>query len=482
LDLPIDFFEKRQTGEIARDANEVWKIRKFLTGELFGTLLDAYVILFLLPVMFFFSAILTWAVLGLSVLIFVWLLVMLPIHRVKAGAVFRAEGVKSSFLIETLHGMRTIKSLALEPKRRREWDELAAHAAEMRYDESRIANIIQTYTLPLERVMTAGVFALAIYLAMVDPNAISTGSLFAFMMFTMRLTAPLGRLAGLLPEFDEAQHAVNVIAGMVNLPPEEGRGRGGVRDQVRGDVEFKDVRFRYNGATTPALDGVSFDIPAGGVLGVMGRSGSGKTTITRLMQMLHTNYEGQIKIGGFDTRTMDVDHLRAGIGVVLQENFLFRGTVRDTIAAARPGASMEEIVEAARLAGAEEFIDRLPRSYDTWIEEGSSNLSGGQRQRLAIARALITRPRILILDEATSALDAESEAIVNANLLRIAEGRTMIVISHRLSSLVRADKILVLERGRVIDIGRHEELLARNETYSWFWHQQHRHMLPRAAQ
>jgi ATP-binding cassette subfamily B protein len=212
----------------------------------------------------------------------------------------------------------------------------------------------------------------------------------------------------------------------------------------------------------------------------MGRSGSGKTTVTRLLQRLHADYSGLIKIDGIDVREYDVDHLRRSLGVVLQENFLFSGTIRENLTMAKPDATFDEMVRAARLAGAEEFIDKLPRGYETHIYEGSPNLSGGQRQRLAIARALIVNPRILILDEATSALDAESEAIVNANLARIARGRTMLIISHRLSSLVNCDAILVLERGRVIDIGRHQELLERCDIYSNLWYQQNRHIGPAA--
>jgi ATP-binding cassette, subfamily B, bacterial HlyB/CyaB len=211
-------------------------------------------------------------------------------------------------------------------------------------------------------------------------------------------------------------------------------------------------------------------------LGIMGRSGSGKTTITRLLQHLHSDYQGLIKIDGIDVREFDIDHLRSSLGVVLQENFLFSGTIRENIIAAKSDATFDELVYAARLAGAEEFVDKLPRGYETFIYEGSPNLSGGQRQRLAIARALITDPKILILDEATSALDAESEAIVNANLRRIASGRTLIVISHRLSSLVPSDSILVLERGSIHDIGRHHELLERCDIYSGLWHQQNSHL------
>jgi ATP-binding cassette, subfamily B, bacterial HlyB/CyaB len=221
---------------------------------------------------------------------------------------------------------------------------------------------------------------------------------------------------------------------------------------------------------------VSFEVPPGTTLGVVGRSGSGKTTVTRMLQRFHPNYEGLIKVDGVDLREYDLDHVRRNLGVVLQENFLFSGTIRENIAAAKPDATFDDVVRAARLAGAEEFIDRLPRGFETFIYEGSPNLSGGQRQRIAIARALIVDPRILILDEATSALDPESEAIVNANLSRIAHGRSLIVVSHRLSSLVKSDAILVLERGRVEDIGTHHELLGRCEIYRHLWDQQNRHL------
>jgi ATP-binding cassette subfamily B protein len=281
----------------------------------------------------------------------------------------------------------------------------------------------------------------------------------------------------MLPEYDGARIAVEVLGRMINQPPEEARMRRGVHTPIVGRVEFSHVRFRYAGSTVPALDDVSFTIPERTIFGIVGRSGSGKTTVTRLLQMLHSNYEGLIKIDDSDFRVIDVDHLRSSIGTVLQENFLFRGTVRDTIAAAKSDATYEEVINAARLAGAEEFIERMPLGYETWIQEGSTNLSGGQRQRLAIARALITNPRILILDEATSALDAESEAIINDNLLRIAKQRTLIIISHRLSSLVASDSIMVLDAGRVLDIGSHPELLTRCDIYRSLWHQQHRHII-----
>jgi subfamily B ATP-binding cassette protein HlyB/CyaB len=246
-------------------------------------------------------------------------------------------------------------------------------------------------------------------------------------------------------------------------------------------VSFKDVRFRYLPGAPYALEEVSFTVPAGTMLGIMGRSGSGKTTVTRLLQRLNASYEGMIKIDGMDLREIDLMHLRTHIGVVPQENFLFSGSIRENIAMAKPDASFADVVRAAQLSGAEEFIEVLPRGYDTELQEGGANLSGGQRQRLALARALIIDPPVLILDEATSALDAESEAIVNANLKRMAKGRTVLSISHRLSMLVECDAILVLERGKVYDLGTHEELLRRCDIYKHMWYQQNRHLDPRAA-
>ncbi|HMD65594.1 MAG TPA: peptidase domain-containing ABC transporter [Stellaceae bacterium] len=479
LSLPLDFFERSSTGLITRDMNEMFKIRKFLTGQLFGTVLDSFVLLVFLPIMFFFSAILTAVVLGVSGIICLWIIWMLPVLRRKAGAVFRAEGEKNAFLVESLQGIRTVKSMALDARQRHEWDVRVATATRLRVDEQRTANVIQTVVTPLERLMVSGTVALAVYLAISTNEQIYVGAIVAFMMLTQRIASPLIQLSHLLEQYDEAQLAVKSIAALVNQPAEEGRSRAGIRTPLKGRIEFEDVRFCYRGAAKPALDGVSFTVPEGTILGIMGRSGSGKTTVARLLQMLDSNYEGLIKIDGNDLREIDVDHLRSSLGVVPQECFLFSGTIRNSIAAAKPDASFENIVYAARLAGAEEFIEHLPRGYETHIQEGSTNLSGGQRQRLAIARALLGDPRILILDEATSSLDAESEAIVNANLLRIAKTRTLVIISHRLSVLVPADAILVLDRGRVYDVGRHDELLERCDIYRGLWHQQNQHLQPR---
>ena len=481
LNLPIDFFERTPTGEIVHDIYEIYKVRTFLTGQLFGTLLDSFVIVIFLPIMFMFSTIMTAVVLALCLLICVWLVAMLPTVRRKVGLAIQAETLRGTFLVEAVHGIRAIKSLALDARQRHEWDVLVARVAERRFDEGCTSNLIQTMVHPPQILITNGIVAVAVYLALVNHDTMYLGAIFAFMIMSQRVTMPVVQAAQAIVQIDEARSAITYVANVINRAPEQGRSGRGIRTPFVGRIEFNEVSFRYPGGTAPALDRISFTIPEGTVFGIVGRSGSGKTTVTRLLQALHSDYNGLIKIDGNDLREIDVDHLRSSLGVVLQENFLFRGSIRDTISAAKPDATFEEVVQAARLAGAEEFIERLPAGYETFIQEGSTNLSGGQRQRLAIARALMGNPRILMLDEATSALDADSEAIVNANLLRIAQGRTLIIISHRLSALVAADSILVLERGSVYDIGRHEELLDRCDIYAGLWHLQHRHLQARPS-
>ena len=477
LDLPIDFFERTPTGVLTRDVNEIWRIRTFLTGQLFGTVLDGMVLLVILPAMFWFSPVLACIVLALGALMVLIVAGFLPFIRKRTTRAFLAEGQQNAFLVETVQGVRTVKSLALEPRRRHGWDRHVASAVRLRRHAGALANLAQTMIAPLEKLMTSGVIALAAYGAIATGDPVYLGTLMAFGILAQRVAQPLVQLAHLIQQFDEANRAVRTVAAVVNQAPEEGRNIGGSSAPLKGAIDFEAVRFRYLGATTPALDRLSFSVPAGTIFGIMGRSGSGKTTITRLLQGLHRHYEGMIRVDGTDIRAIDLDHLRRSTGVVLQDSFLFSGTVRDNIAAGCPTASFEQVVAAARMAGAEEFIERLPRGYDTVIEEGSANLSGGQRQRIAIARALLVDPKLLILDEATSALDPESEAIVNANLRRIAQGRTVVVISHRLASLVAADAILVLDQGSAVDVGRHAELLQRCELYRRLWNQQNRHTL-----
>jgi subfamily B ATP-binding cassette protein HlyB/CyaB len=480
LKLPMDYFERTPTGRTLGKLGQIWRVRAFLTGQLFGAFLDAVPLVGLIPAMVILEWRLSLVAFVLGGLIFAIILVFMgPIGRLDQKVV-EAETIKGSHLVETIYGIKTVKSLALEGRRRQEWDRRVAVAAERRHALGMLSNYPQTLTMPFERLIYSGCLAIGAYMVIAKPGSINPGQLVAFAMLSMRLAQPLVRLATLQQDLAEVRSAIGEVASVVNATPEEARANG-LKLPIKGHVAFKDVRFRYASGATFALNEVSFEVPAGTSLGIMGRSGSGKTTVTRLLQRLNSSYEGTIKIDGMDLREIDLMHLRTHIGVVPQENFLFSGTIRENIAMAKQDASFSAVVRAAQLAGAEEFIERLPRGYDSVLEEGATNLSGGQRQRLALARALLVDPPVLILDEATSALDAESEAIIGANLKRISLGRTVLSISHRLSMLVDCDAILVLERGKVYDLGTHEELLQRCDIYKHMWYQQNRHVDPGMA-
>jgi ATP-binding cassette subfamily B protein len=474
--LPLDYFEKHPAGETMYKVSQIHKVREFITGKLLTTFLDLITLAVLLPVLFWLNSTMAWVVVVCATMIALIIVAFLKPIRIVFGRVIAAETNKSAALGETVFGIKTVKSLALEPQRRALWDERVAEAGKHRLALGRLANWPQTLVTPIERFMWMGVILLGAYMALSDQSGFMVGSLFAFMMLSQRVSAPLVGLARLLEEWEEVSAAMGQAAAVLNRPIERDSASGGLRPRFAGALAFQDVSFTYSGTKSPALDRITFSVPAGTMLGIVGRSGSGKSTLTRLLQGINREYTGFVKIDGADLREINLRHLRSSFGTVLQENFLFRGTIRENILAGRPGLTLEDAVRAARLAGAEEFIERMPNGYETYIEEGSPNLSGGQRQRLAIARALITDPRILILDEATSALDPESEALVNANLLRIARGRTMVIVSHRLSSLVDCDQIAVLDQGKLMDIGPHSVLLERCSVYRQLWAQQNRHV------
>ena len=479
LALPIDFFERNPTGETTHRIAQVFKIRDFLTGKLVSTILDLFTLIILLPFLFWMSVTLASIVLAGSIVIALIIASFLPAIRRVWAKLIAAETKKGAVLVETVHGMRTVKALAIEHARKLEWDERVAEAGQARLQSGRMANWAQTLVTPIERLIDRGVVLIGAYLVLVAPagtTGISPGGLIAFMMLGTRVASPLIGLAKFIQDIEDVRCSIGQVGTVLNNPTETAATRRGLRPTFKGAISFEEVTFTYPGARTAALEDVTFEVGTGTMLGVVGRSGSGKSTLTRLLQGINREYTGHLRIDGSDLREINLTHLRRTLGIVMQDNFLFRGTVLDNIIAGRPDLTLEDAVRAARLAGAEEFIERLPMGYETWVEEGSANLSGGQRQRLAIARALVTDPPILILDEATSALDPESEALVSANLMRIAAGRTMVIVSHRLSSLVNCDCILVLERGRVVDMAPHRELVERCATYRQLWQQQNRHM------
>jgi subfamily B ATP-binding cassette protein HlyB/CyaB len=474
LALPMGFFERASAGVLVKHMQQTARIREFLTGRLFLTLLDGLSLFVFVPVLLMYSPKLAMVVLVFAAIVAIVVTLLIGPYQRRLQALYRAEGERQALLVETVHGMRTIKSLVMEPLQQRTWDGRSAQAVTMRFRVERISALAQAAISLTERLMNVAIIGFGA-LAVFD-GSLTIGALIAFNMLASRVSGPLVQIVATIHEYQDVALSVRMLGEVMNAQPERDRALRGLQPPLRGNVEFDGVTFRYAPDAAPALDDVSFTIPMGSIFGVVGRSGSGKTTLTRLVQGLYPFQLGVLRIDGYDLRELDLAHLRQHIGVVLQDSFLFRGTIRENIGAAKPDASFEDIVLAAQLAGAEEFIARLPRGFDTLIEENAENLSGGQRQRLAIARALVTQPQLLILDEATSALDPESELVVRRNLRRIAEGRTVIIVSHRLSTLADAHAILVLDEGRVVDLAGHDQLLSRCTLYRQLWSQQMRHV------
>jgi ATP-binding cassette subfamily B protein len=474
LGLPVTFFEHISAGVLVKHMQQAARIREFLTGRLFLTTLDALSLIVFLPVLALYSVKLTCVVLAFTAASGLVIAVLMGPFRRRLYSLYQAEGARQALLVETVHGMRTVKSLAMEPLQSRVWDDRCAQSVTMRFGVERISAGAQSVTGFLEKMMTLGIISLGAL--DVFNGEMTIGALVAFNMLAGRVSGPLVQLVTMVHEYQEVALAVKMLGEVMNQKPERDSSREGLRPDFTGKIEFENVWFRYGSDGTPALDNVSFCIAPGSIFGIVGRSGSGKTTLTRLIAGMYPVQQGLLRIDGYDSRELDLDHLRRNLGLVLQDNFLFRGTIRDNIACVKRDATFADVVRAAQLAGADEFIERLPRGFDTMLEEDASNLSGGQKQRLAIARALIVDPRILILDEATSALDSESEMIIRRNLHRMAEGRTVIIVSHRLSMLADANQILVIDRGRIVDVDRHDRLLAQCMIYRHLWNQQTRHV------
>jgi ATP-binding cassette subfamily B protein len=470
LGLPVTFFEHISAGVLIKHMQQASRIREFLTGRLFLTFLDAVSLLVFIPVLAMYSLKLTGLVLAFTLLSGAIVVLLMGPFRRRLFSLYQAEGTRQALLVETVHGMRTVKSLAMEPLQRKVWDDSCAQSVSMRFNVEKISAGAQSVTGFLEKLMTLGIIGLGAL--DVFSGELTIGALVAFNMLAGRVSGPLVQMVTMVHEYQEVALAVRMLGEVMNQAPEREALRSGLRPDIKGSIEFEGVSFRYGPDGAAALDDVSFSIAPGQVFGIIGRSGSGKTTLTRLMSGLYPVQQGLVRIDGYDAREVDLVHLRKNIGVVLQDSFLFRGTIRENIARVKRDATFAEIVQAAQLAGADDFIQRLPRGYDTLLEEGACNLSGGQKQRLAIARALIVDPRILILDEATSSLDSESETVIRRNLRRIAAGRTVIIVSHRLSMLAEADAILVIEGGRILDVDHHDKLITKCSLYRHLWNQQ----------
>ena len=462
--LPIAYFASRRVGDSVARVRELENIRNFITGSALTLTIDLFFTFVFFAVMFLYSATLTCIVLG-SLPFYVLISVFVtPIFRRRLNERFQRGADNQAFLVEAVTAAETVKAMAVEPQMRQRWEEQLAGYVRASFRTQTLGNIGSQAVQFVNKVTI--VLTLYFGAKAVIAGALTVGELVAFNMLAARVAQPVLRIAQLWQDFQQTRISVARLGDILNTPRELAQRSASSLPQMQGAIRFEQVTFRYRLDGPAVISDLSFDIPAGQMIGIVGPSGSGKSTIARLIQRLYTPDSGRVLIDGVDLAMVDVTWLRRQIGVVLQQNVLFNCSVRENIALADPGMPMGRVIAAAQLAGAHEFILELPLAYDTIIGERGASLSGGQCQRIAIARALLANPRILIFDEATSALDYESERIVQENMRRIAAGRTVIVIAHRLSTVRGADRIMTIDRGRLVEDGTHEDLLRRGGSYA----------------
>lgn len=473
LRLPLSFFESRYVGDIISRVQENRKIQQFLSGEALSILLDLLTVFIYVGLMFWYS----WKMALLALIIvppFLLLaLIATPFLRRISREIFNSYAKESSYLIEVLSGIRTVKSIAVEQTARWHWEDLLQQEIKKGFSGQVIGNRLQIFSNLIQTLVTTAMLWFGAYL--VIQNQLTIGQLVAFNMLLSSVITPFQRLTVLWNQLQEVTIAIERINDVLDAEPEEDLHHQ-VRQNlppIKGNIRFEKVTFRYHPESDiNVLENLSFEVKSGQMVALVGRSGSGKTTISKLILGLYPPNDGKVFIDGHDITTLALSSLRHQVGVVDQDTFLFGGTIRENISLGHPDAILEEIMEAAQLAGADEFIKKMPMGYETQIGEGGGMLSGGQRQRLAIARALLNDPKLLILDEATSHLDAESERIIQNNLTKMLRNRTTFVIAHRLSTVRNADLILVLDKGILIEQGTHEELMAKRGHYYYLNHQQ----------
>ena len=462
--LPMSYFSSRRVGDTVARVRELETIRDFLTSNAVTVVLDLVFTVLFLGVMYLYSPMLLLIVL-ISIPLYVLIsLGVLPGLKRRVDEKFRRHAENQSFLVESVTAIETLKAMAVEPQMQNRWEKQLAGYVGAGFSASMLGNWGSQAIQLVSKLTTVAILFFGA--KAVIAGDLTVGMLVAFNMLAGRISQPVLRLAQLAQDFQQAKLAVDRLGDILNAPAEPTSASRSALPAIKGDIRFDQVRFRYRIDGPEVLRGVSLDIAAGEMIGVVGPSGSGKSTLTKLVQRLHVPEQGRVLVDGVDLSLVDPSWLRRQVGVVLQENILFNRTVRENIALADPTWPMERVIAAATLAGAHEFILGLPEGYDTRIDERGANLSGGQRQRIAIARALIGNPRILIFDEATSALDAESEEIVQTNLGRIAEGRTVIIIAHRLSAVRLCHRIVTVEEGQITEMGSHAELLRKGGRYA----------------
>ncbi|KJC54183.1 peptidase C39 [Bradyrhizobium sp. LTSPM299] len=463
--LPIAYFEARRAGDSVARVRELENIRNFLTSSALTLVIDLAFTFVFLAVMFYYSPLLTWIVVGSFPFYVALSAGVTPVFRRRLERKFDRGAENQAFLVESVSAIQTLKAMAIEPQMQRRWEEQLAGYVGSSFDVLSLGNWTSQLVQFISKIVTALTLYFGAYL--VIAGQLTVGELIAFNMLAGRVAQPVLRLAQVWQDFHQARVSVARLGDILNTTPEPAfdAARASL-PQIRGDVTFEHIDFRYRIDGSLALHDVSLKVSAGQVIGIVGPSGSGKSTLTKLLQRLYVPEAGRVLIDGIDLTVADVAWLRRQIGSVLQENVLFNRTIRENIALADPGMPMERVIAAAELAGAHEFILGLPDGYNTVVGERGASLSGGQRQRIAIARALVTNPRILIFDEATSALDYESESIIQRNMRRISAGRTVFIIAHRLSTVRHADRIITIEGGRLVEDGTHDELITKAGRYA----------------
>ncbi|GAB5451398.1 MAG: type I secretion system permease/ATPase [Halioglobus sp.] len=463
--LPLAYFEHRQVGHSVARVRELETIRSFITGTALTLIIDLAFTFVFVAVLWYYSPTLTWIVLGSLPFYLLLSACVTPMLRHRLDEKFRAGATNQAFLTETVAGMQTVKAQALEPQMQRRWEEQLADYVSSAFRAQNLNNIASQAAGLISKLTTLLIVFWGAHL--VIAGALTVGQLVAFNMIAGRISGPILKLVQLWQDFQQAGISLQRLGDILNTPVEAGASSTlSSPDNLSGSVRFDRVRFRYKPGSPLVLDEFELNVPAGALIGIVGRSGSGKSTLAKLLQRLYLPEAGRVLVDGIDLAMVDNAWLRRNVGLVQQESFLFNRSVRDNIALSLPGTSLERVVQCARAAGAHEFILDLPNAYDTVVEEQGCNLSGGQRQRIAIARALLTDPKILVMDEATSALDYESERTVQENMGAICQGRTVFIIAHRLSTVRHCDRIVVLDQGRVSESGTHEHLLQRNGYYA----------------
>jgi subfamily B ATP-binding cassette protein HlyB/CyaB len=465
LALPIAYFQVRRAGDSVARVRELENIRNFLTSSALTLVLDLLFTFVFLAVMFYYTPLLTWVVLGAFPFYIAISAGATPLFRHRLDEKFRRGAENQAFLVESITGIETLKANAVEPQMQRRWEEQLAGYIAASFRVLSLANNATQSVQLVNKLVTAATLYFGAKL--VIDGSLTVGQLVAFNMLAGRVAQPVLRLAQMWQDFHQARLSIDRLGDILNTTPEPAYSPGrAALPAIHGAVTFEHVTFRYRVDGPEVLHDIRFSVPAGQVVGVVGPSGSGKSTLTKLLQRLYVPESGRVLVDGMDLAMVDPAWLRRQIGVVLQENVLFNRTVRENIALVDPTMAMERIVAAASLAGAHDFILEMPEGYDTIIGERGSSLSGGQRQRIAIARALVMNPRILIFDEATSALDYESERIIQANMRQIADGRTVFIIAHRLSTVRHAHRIITIDRGRMVEDGSHDELVRTGGRYA----------------